>query len=102
MAEKQVTTWQLNSLSDEIAINLRGVAAIIDAARILAALERTVVKPEEGSLKTGEGYANGETLRDVSLHDLLYVGLELTHQANEKAEELHQNSMTLFKEVRHG
>jgi len=71
---------------DALTLDLTAAAAICDAAKVLTALERAQADPKNNSLATGEGYAGGYVLRDVSLPDMLWHAEQLIARAMRQAE----------------
>lgn len=71
---------------DVLHSDLSAAMAIIDAAAVLTALERAKTIREEGSLITGEGFANGYILRDHSLPAMLKHAVSLVDMARNEAD----------------
>ncbi len=75
---------------DSLSMDLTAAAAICDAAKVLTALERAQADAKNGSLSTGEGYADGHVLRDKSLPDMLYHAVQLIERAKRTAEAINE------------
>jgi hypothetical protein len=73
---------------DEITSDLSTARAIMDAAKVLTALERARAKAIDGTLATGEGYANGHLLCDSTLPTLLFHGTQLIDGIEKKFEQV--------------
>lgn len=58
--------------ADRVHANLRAVQAIIDAACVLSALERTEERTDQIGMTTGGGWAGGHTICDDTLPDMLH------------------------------
>lgn len=72
-------------LVDAMDSDLTAARAIMDAAKILTALERAQAKPVGGALQTGEGFADGHTLRDDTLPALLAHGVDLLNRVEKQS-----------------
>lgn len=64
-------------IRDAIARDLEAASAIMDVAKVLAALQRTVTDCTHNELATGAGWAAGHQLEDRSLANLLAHGGDL-------------------------
>ena len=56
---------------DDLTSNVGAAKAILDAAKVLTALRSARADAQEGCGATGEGWANGFTLRDDTLPTML-------------------------------
>lgn len=69
-----------------ITYNLAVATAILDAAKVLTALHSARADAKEGSGATGEGYANGFTLRDDTLPIVLDHAIDLLGNVGTEAD----------------
>jgi hypothetical protein len=74
---------------DRLQAKCDAVQAILDCAKVLTALERAKATEQEGTLATGEGYADGHVLADASLPALLAHGYFLMRDIQGDVETLH-------------
>lgn len=81
-------TTNVNDLSDEITGDLNAARAIMDAASVLIALDHAQAEPLEGTLATGNGFADGYNLSDATLPDLLKHGVNLLESVKRKADQM--------------
>lgn len=86
--------------------DLKTAIAIVDCVRILTALERApagAVTP--GKPLTGEGFANGDTLRDSSMPLALRHAIEMMQMAHNEADVMREMALDALREreeVRNG
>ena len=85
-------------LVDSIAADVAAARAIMDAAKILAALERARAKAVDGSLATGEGFAGGYTLIDDTLPTLLAHGVNLMDRIEEQSNAIADTALAKVRE----
>lgn len=86
-------------LVDSITRDVAAARAIMDAAKVLTALERALAKAVDGSHVTGEGYADGHTLRDDTLPALLAHGVDLLNQIEDQSNALSQTALAPVREA---
>lgn len=69
--------------ADRVHSNLRAVQAIIDAACILSALERTEERTGRTGMANGAGWANGHIVRNDTLPDMLHHARKLAENVED-------------------
>ena len=96
MAESLAAIEQMQSLFDIAHTNTQAAIAIIDAARVLTALERTPAHTEHNVL-TGEGFARGNTARDETVPAILFHAMSLLEIAINDVDVMRENAIDALK-----
>jgi hypothetical protein len=103
MAANESNTSKILDLSDELTTRCTAARAIMDAAKVLTALRTAIAEPIQGTLATGEGWADGYVLHDRTLPDLLSHGASLMDDIEKGVEEMHRLAIGPVRELkRHG
>src|SRR5687768_3816184 len=99
MADTRRYSSKVCDLSDSIFRDVAAARAIMDAAKVLTALERVRAKSLDGCLQTGEGMADGHALRDDTLPTLLAHGVELLNRIEAQTEAMSKAAQAPLREV---